>query len=456
MERIVKTGSYWLSRFADGEPALVAPHLRDRVESSLLAISEMSLASGDIGPGFWTELGAASRSLRPYLVDDAGVLHLPIRGVLLNGFPYQVGAYATGYEYIAEALDRGLSDQSVKGIALEIDSPGGMVAGNFDLVDDIHAARGAKPIRAFAAESAYSAAYSIASAADRIVVTRTGGVGSIGIVTSHLDASKAMDLAGFKMTFIYAGKHKVEGNQFQPLSDDAKGRIQARIDDLHGMFVETVARNRGISAAAVRATEALTYSAAEAIQLGLADEIGSLDKARADFASDLNPTMQKEGGGMRPSAATATPVSSGAGDYSTLIRAAAGKPEAMKIVEDGRAAGQSPAATALALMNSGELAQTEAQDRAVYSTNAALQREFATADQYVAFRGAERDGLVSVHGRGRVITGSAEQRTTPAPAASGGTEESWAAEFAGSAALQHEFGESQFYVAFKRNEARRR
>lgn len=325
----------WLAQFAN-EPALVAPHLNDRFEACLSAVEqglagELQAAQGQ-GDDFWTELGEwGSKRLRPYVVRD-GVLLVPVKGVLLNSFPYQYGNWATGYEYIWKCVDRGVEDQNVRGIAFVLDSPGGMVAGNFDLVDRIFEARGTKPLRAFAAESAYSAAYSIASAADRIVVSRTGGVGSIGVVTSHLDASKMVAEMGWKVTFIYAGKHKVDGNPYEALPDDVKARIQGRVDELYGVFVDTVARNRNLDAAAVRATEALTYTANQAIDAKLADSVGALDAALAEFAADLtNPDTEDET--MSDTKATIT-VASVKADHPEVAQA---------LITEGKEAGKAEA-----------------------------------------------------------------------------------------------------------------
>ena len=287
----------FLASFA-GVPSLVSPHLSEQVNACLMALasSEDVMAGHNMSGAddFWS----ASPRLRPYVVTE-GILQIPIQGVLLNNFPYQYGSFATGYEYIARALDRGLSDGEVKGIALVVNSPGGMVAGNFDLADKIYAARGDKPIRAFVNEDAYSAAYSLASSAEKITVARTGGVGSIGVVTSHMDMSQMMDKIGVKVTFIFAGKHKVDGNAYEPLAKDTKARIQTEINDLYDIFVATVARNRGMDEKAVRDTEALTYTAPQALSIGLADEIGSFDDSLMAFAIDLNnqqgeTTMSKD------------------------------------------------------------------------------------------------------------------------------------------------------------------
>lgn len=236
---------------------------------------------------FWFAEDDWRSQYRPYKVKD-GILHLPVKGVLLHDFGYQVGDYATGYTYIQKAWERGQADPNVKAIAEIIDSPGGEVAGNFDLVDKMFADKGKKPVRAFAAESAYSAAYSIASAADDITVSRTGGVGSIGVVMMHVDMSAALDKAGFKVTFIKFGKHKTDGNPYESLPAAVQARYQDRIDELGEVFVSTVARNRSMDAKAIRSTEALTYTATQAKSNGLADGIGSLDDSLAAFAADLS------------------------------------------------------------------------------------------------------------------------------------------------------------------------
>lgn len=312
-----------LSRF-HGCAALVAPERQDAFSASLRALADspeaakLLSAAASVEDDFWPEEGSWLADFRPYTV-RGGILQVPVQGALLNGFPYQFGSMATGYEYIAKAIGRGLSDPGVKGIALLIDSPGGEVAGNFDLVDRMFASRGKKPIRAFA-ESAYSAAYSIASAADDITVTRSGGVGSVGVVTSHLDVSAALDSAGLKVTFIFAGNHKVDGNPYEPLPDAVRERIQARIDSLYSEFVALVARNRGLEADAVRATEALTYPAAEAVSIGFADAVGALDDAMTAFAVSLS----QDQGDLKMSNETDTAVDQAALDAARAEGHAAG------------------------------------------------------------------------------------------------------------------------------------
>lgn len=257
------------------------------LESCLNAVSDRLEAiekADDSSDDFWRE---GMSWLRPYVVKN-GVLHVPVKGVLLNDFPYALGSWATGYEYIKACIKRGLDDSDVKGIALVVNSGGGMVAGNFDLVDWIHGERGAKPIRGFAAEHAYSAAYNIISAADQVTVARTGGVGSIGIVTVGIEYSKALEAAGITINIIRSKPDKMEGNPYEKLSKGAQERIQERVDEFHKQFVASVARNRGMEEAAVDATDAHTFMAHQAVENGLADAVGSFESAITAFEASFN------------------------------------------------------------------------------------------------------------------------------------------------------------------------
>lgn len=283
-----------LARFS-GVPSLIAKSMKDRFAAALSAVmaherSEMLMSAQALADdGFWPAADDWKAAYRPYVVSN-GILQIPVKGVLLHDFPWALGSWATGYLYIARALQRGLADPMVIGIALICDSPGGEVAGCFELVDKIFAARGIKPIRGFAHESAYSAAYAILSAADEIAVSRTGGVANIGVVTMHVDYSGALDLAGIKITFIDApeGGHKIDGNPYEALPASVKARWQAQINDLYEIFVASVARNRDMSPEDVRATKALDFTAPEAVENGLADSIAPLDDAVAAFNADLS------------------------------------------------------------------------------------------------------------------------------------------------------------------------
>ncbi|MBE0598308.1 MAG: S49 family peptidase, partial [Desulfuromonadales bacterium] len=203
---------------------------------------------------------------------------LPITGTLVHRGGYLAAASGiTSYEAIRQTFDAAMADPAVHRLVLEIDSCGGEVHGLFDLADHIYQARGKKPITAVVNEQAYSAAYLLASAADRIVLPRTGGVGSIGVIVAHFDQSGFDEKTGVKVTHIFAGKQKAECSPHAPLSPEAHKRIQGRIDELYNLFVGTVARNRGIAESAVRGTEAGIFTGKKALAAGLADEIAAAE-----------------------------------------------------------------------------------------------------------------------------------------------------------------------------------
>src|SRR5690606_13849694 len=138
-------------------------------------------------------------------------------------------------------------------------------------------------------ESALSAGFAIASAADRLYVTRTGEVGSVGVVAIHVDESTADAMVGLKWTLIHAGAKKVDGNPHEPLSPEAFADIQSDVDALHAELVGLIARNRHISAAAVGATEAAIYRGQRAVAVGFADRVGTVGQALGDLTDSLDP-----------------------------------------------------------------------------------------------------------------------------------------------------------------------
>lgn len=286
------------ARFASHTPMLIGAEKSDwltqampKLSAEMSRIEEMT-ASKPIEymahDDFWPSAENWMSQFRPYKV-SGGTLSIPVKGMLLNNFGFSLFDWATGYEYIVKAFERGMSDPEVQRIAMVVDSPGGEVAGCFDAVDRVFSMRGQKPIQAFVNESAYSAAYAWASVADKITMTRTAGVGSVGVVTSHMDASGAMEKMGYKITFMYSGSHKVDGNPYEGLSPAVQARIQKRIESMYNIFVSTTARNLGVPETVVRATEALTYGAEEAIDIGFAHEVKPFEEAMVAFSNtDLN------------------------------------------------------------------------------------------------------------------------------------------------------------------------
>lgn len=224
----------------------------------------------------------------------AGIAIIPVQGLLVQKLGCLHSYWGmTGYDGIRVKLLAAAQDPEVQGIAFDVDSYGGMVAGCFDLVDEIYAARKLKPLRAILTENACSAAYAIASAAHEISLPRTGIAGSIGVVCMHVDFSRALDEWGLKITLIHAGARKIDGNPYEPLPDAVRDRWQAEIDDVAAIFHAAVARNRGpnrgLDAKKIAAMEAATYRGEEAVAAGLADRVESPDQAVARFLAHLAP-----------------------------------------------------------------------------------------------------------------------------------------------------------------------
>ena len=199
----------------------------------------------------------------------------------------------TSTERLSATFAQAVADPSVGSILLRIDSPGGGVYGVAEMADQIFKARGKKPIVAVADSMAASAAYWIASAADEIVVTPGGEVGSIGVFAAHEDISRHLDAEGVGVTLISAGKYKVEGSPFEPLGEEARAALQSRVNDYYSLFVRAVAKGRGVSVDDVRGGfgEGRVVGAQQAVKLGMADRVDTYDATVARLAR----------GGARPS-----------------------------------------------------------------------------------------------------------------------------------------------------------
>lgn len=202
-----------------------------------------------------------------------GVAVIPVHGILTSRRG-QINADCSevaSYEKTGALLDAALNDDAVEHIVLDVNTPGGSAVGCFDFAEKIYQARSQKPITALVNYSAYSAGYMIASAASEVVVSDTSGVGSIGVIASHIDMSQALDHAGLRVTTFYRGYRKNDLNPYEAVSDDAAAVLNAELDELYDLFVSKVARNRGLSEQLVRDTEAGTYRGQKAINIGLAD-----------------------------------------------------------------------------------------------------------------------------------------------------------------------------------------
>lgn len=234
------------------------------------------------------EIQARIGDRKPALREVRGnVAVLPLMGVIgqrMNMLMEASGGTST--EMFGAALDAAVADSSIGAIVLNVDSPGGSVYGVHELSQRIYQARGKKPIVAVANSVMASAAYWIASAADQIAVTPSGDVGSIGVVAVHCETSKADAESGVRYTIIKAGKFKAEGNPYEPLGEEALSAIQRRVDETYDQFVADVARNRGTQPTAVRGGygQGRAVGAEEAVKLGLADRVATLDEVAGKLA----------------------------------------------------------------------------------------------------------------------------------------------------------------------------
>jgi signal peptide peptidase SppA len=216
-----------------------------------------------------------------------GVLTIPILGSMVHrGSSLDAMSGINSYQSIQASIQEGLDNPAVKQILLDMDSPGGSVAGAFDLKDFILEAKEQKPIYAIANDTMASAAFLIGSAATKVFATQTAQVGSIGVVAMHMDRSEANKKEGLKPTFIYAGDMKVAGNPHEALKGEALEYIQESVMESYEMFVNAVSENRGIDVQAIRDTEARTFKGSKAKELGLVDDVISMDALTKQLATD--------------------------------------------------------------------------------------------------------------------------------------------------------------------------
>ncbi|WP_174436541.1 S49 family peptidase [Azospirillum brasilense] len=260
-------------------PLLIHPG-RAKIVANYLA-SRMGLPPVEMDADY----DAAPRSKAP--MPPGSIAIIPVHGTLVHRSSWMSAMSGlVSYEELTEAFTDAVTDSNVAGILFDFDTGGGEVAGCFSLVDLIYSCRGTKPIWAIANEAAYSAGYALASACDRIILPKTAGVGSVGVVSIHMDLTGADEKNGVAYTPIFAGARKLDGWSHAPLSDAALSDAQGRIDELYRLFVATAARNRDgrISAADVRDTEAGCFYGQDAVTLGLADEVGTMADALLQLA----------------------------------------------------------------------------------------------------------------------------------------------------------------------------
>ncbi len=232
---------------------------------------------------------AEAAARRDSAASIGNVAVIPVLGIIsqrANMITEVSSGAGTSTEMVGKKIKSAASDSSVGAIVLDVDSPGGSVYGVHEVAEQIYEARAAKPVVAVVNSLAASAGYWIASAASEVVIAQSGEAGSIGVYAAHIDRSAEMERDGRKMTLISAGRYKVEGNPYEPLSDEARAAMQSSVDGYYAQFAAAVAKYRGASVGAVRGGygEGRVLRAEDAVSAGLADRIGTLEQVIAEFS----------------------------------------------------------------------------------------------------------------------------------------------------------------------------
>lgn len=254
------------------------PHM---IEPAAGAAVLAALAPGARLDGYDGEAANDAREQREYQVIN-GTAVIPIIGEMVHrGSSLRPVSGLCSYQAIDDAVADAFNTNSVTHVVYEYDTPGGMADGCLDLADKLRGYRGRKPTTAVVNVRATSAGYALAAQADRVVITPSGFVGSIGVVAYHFDISKALSEDGIVVTALFAGARKIDGSPYLPLSDEARAEAMARIEEQYTRFCEVVAAGRahaGLTVEAVRATEAAILMGEAAVKAGLADEVSTLEK----------------------------------------------------------------------------------------------------------------------------------------------------------------------------------
>jgi signal peptide peptidase SppA len=271
-----------LSPSADARRDLLQAALLERpwaIQRSTLAL--MARAGGLPAHAERPEIEASSMLERLGGFIAGGAAVVPVYGAISYRYSFWNWLFGgSSIDMLRAAIKEQLDDSSVGAVVLDVDSPGGCVDGLPEIAAWLRSVRGGdKPIVAVANTLAASAAYWIATQVDELVVTPSGSVGSVGVYAMHEDDSALLEMAGIKITLISAGPYKVEGNPYEPLTDEARATIQADVDAFYAMFVADVAKGRGITADKVIADfgGGRDLLAKPALASGLVDRIDTLE-----------------------------------------------------------------------------------------------------------------------------------------------------------------------------------
>lgn len=206
-----------------------------------------------------------------------GVAIIPISGVItgrLDFLTYILGG--TALDILAKDFRTALENSDVRAIVLDFDSPGGIAVGPAEMADMIFNARGSKPIISYVGRNCCSAAYWLASAADKIVAHPSALLGSIGVVTA-VPVQEQPDESGTKCYEIVSSNAKAK--RPDPRTEDGIKTIKAELDALEAQFIGSVAKFRNVSEEKIRNDfgKGGVVIGHEALQRNMADELGSFE-----------------------------------------------------------------------------------------------------------------------------------------------------------------------------------
>jgi capsid assembly protease len=265
----------------EGTPYALAPaayaELRAAVEAAARGQPVTALSFGNTKRGLPAE-GAGH------------VAVIPVHGLVMKNpaewHRKHLGAMST--QDLHTEFEAAMANPDVHAVLLHVDSPGGTVDGTQSLADHIYNSRNrGKPIHAVVDGLGASAAYWIASGAHKVyAATPTTQVGSVGVLSTHVDVSKALDNAGVKVTHVVSGPYKGLGSTSHPLGDDARSEMQHMVDGIHAEFAAHVAKARGLSKDALaKVANGRVFLASDAAKHGLVDGVKGFARATADLAA---------------------------------------------------------------------------------------------------------------------------------------------------------------------------
>jgi len=206
-------------------------------------------------------------------------------------------AGGTALDWVSQGLDKMLANEQIGAIVLHMDCPGGVVYGVQELSDKIFAGRDRKPIYSMVDSMACSAGYWIATAATMTICTPGGDVGSVGVYIMHVDHSMALEAEGVKVTMVHAGKHKVEMAPYAPLTEEAKGELQSRVDTIEEKFHAALRHNRATTLEDVRSNygQGRVVAADKALKLGMIDRIMTFDALMSKLTGGVDAAVSSRG-----------------------------------------------------------------------------------------------------------------------------------------------------------------